>query len=161
MTNYMVNNEIIIRPAKKADIPAIFKLVVRLAEFENEPEAVTANLEDYNSSFNQGWWSSEVATLNNKVIGMTIFYKTFSTWKGKMMYLEDFYVDQAYRRQGVGELLFKSFIKKAKSEQCVLVKWQVLDWNETALRFYDKMNAEIQKGWWNGIIRFKKDSLSL
>ncbi len=153
----MVNNEINIRTAEYTDIPAIYKLVQGLAEYEKEPDAVTASLADYKASFKEGWWSSEVATLDQKIIGMTIFYRSYSTWKGKMMYLEDFYVDADHRRLGIGEKLFKSFIDLAKKEKCVLVKWQVLDWNEPALNFYHKMDAEIQKGWWNGLVRFTEE----
>ncbi len=150
----MVNNKINIRAAEYQDIPAIYEMVIGLAKYEKEPDAVTASIATYQSSFKQDWWSSEVATLDQKIIGMTIFYRSFSTWKGKMMYLEDFFVDPNYRQLGVGEQLFKSFLDRAKEEECVLVKWQVLDWNEPALKFYKKMEAEIQKEWWNGIIRF-------
>ena len=77
---------------------------------------------------------------------------TYSTWKGRMFYLEDFVVLEAYRRLGLGQMLFDAFLQEAKDQQCRLVKWQVLDWNEPALRFYRKNNAVIEKEWWNGKI---------
>ena len=79
---------------------------------------------------------------------------TFSTWKGRMMYLEDFVVNPEYRGQGIGQQLFDSFIAEAKAQDCNLVKWQVLDWNEPAVRFYERNKATIEKEWWNGKIVF-------
>lgn len=150
----MKKDEISIRKAQTADLQAVYALVVELAIYEKEPQAVTASLSDYEQAFKEGWFMSEIAVAHGEVIGMIIYYRSYSTWKGKMMYLEDFYVKPAYRRYGVGGLLFDHFLDLAKQDQCVLAKWQVLDWNEPALNFYKKQNAEIQKGWWNGIYRF-------
>ena len=70
------------------------------------------------------------------------------------MYLEDFIVKDIYRRVGVGQQLFDAFLEDSKNQQCKLVKWQVLDWNEPAIKFYQKNNAKFDKEWWNGIILF-------
>ncbi len=79
---------------------------------------------------------------------------TFSTWKGKMLYLEDFVVKEAFRKKGVGQVLWNKYIDIAKEKDCALVKWQVLDWNEPAVKFYEKNGATIEKEWWNGKIIF-------
>jgi GNAT superfamily N-acetyltransferase len=96
-----------------------------------------------------------VATIDHKVVGIAVFYMTFSTWKGKCLYLEDFYVQPAFRRDKIGQQLFDAYIVEAKDQGANMAKWQVLDWNETGLNFYHKNNAIIEKNWWNGKIFFK------
>lgn len=141
-----------IRKALHSDIPAIFALVQELAEYEKAPEAVITSVVTYLNDFEAGIFEAIVAEYQNEVIGTAIFYMTFSTWKGKMLYLEDFVVKETHRRFGAGQLLFDSFLQIAKEKGCSLVKWQVLDWNEPALKFYEKNNAIIEKEWWNGKI---------
>jgi GNAT superfamily N-acetyltransferase len=142
------------RIGTRQDLEAIRNLVIELAVFEKEPDAVIATLEDYQNSYDEGLLKLIVAEMDSKIMGMCLGYLTFSTWKGKMMYLEDFYVTEEYRRYGVGQLLWNSFIKLSKDLGCKLLKWQVLDWNEVGLRFYEKNNATIEKNWWNGKIFF-------
>ena len=74
---------------------------------------------------------------------------TYSTWKGKMLYLEDFVVAQSHRRRGIGQLLFDAYKAEAIEKKAKLIKWQVLDWNEPAIAFYEKNGATIEKGWYN------------
>lgn len=78
----------------------------------------------------------------------------WSTWKGKMLYLEDFVVKENVRGHGVGKLLFDALIAEAKRLDCVMMKWQVLDWNIPAIRFYEKYDTVFDKEWWNGKIYF-------
>ncbi len=145
----MTRSKIEVRIGEERDLPQVFELVKELARFENEPEAVTANLEDYREAFRQNQFYLLVAECNEEIIGMMLYYDTFSTWKGKMMYLEDFVVRSNWRRRGVGQLLFDAFIKDCTSRNAVLAKWQVLDWNDTAINFYKKNKAFIEKEWWN------------
>lgn len=145
-------NAITIRPATKKDIPDIFNLVQQLAEYEKEPESVTTDVPYYEQAFENQLFSASVATYEGEVVAMTLFYDTFSTWRGRMLYLEDFIVKEAFRKSGIGQLLFDDFIQIAKKRQCTMVKWQVLDWNEPAINFYIKNNATIEKEWWNGKI---------
>ncbi len=145
----------IIRPARATDLSAIYDLVTELAIYEKEPDAVLATLEDYQRDFADGVFEAQVAVdENEKVFGMTLYYLTYSTWRGKMLYLEDFVVSQEQRRSGAGELLFNRVLEVAKEKNCRLLKWQVLDWNKPALNFYAKYNATIEKDWWNGKIIF-------
>ena len=145
---------IVIRKATLEDVPAIYDLVVALAVYENEPDAVTATLDEYKHNFLEKVFHASVAELNNKVVGMALYYLTYSTWKGRMLYLEDFVVFEEYRRMGIGQLLFDAILAAAKEMDCKLLKWQVLDWNEPALNFYKKNQATIEKEWWNGKIIF-------
>jgi len=139
-----------IRPATESDLPAIHALMYELAVYENASEAVEATVEEYRADFQAGIFESLVAEIDGKVVGMTLFFMTYSSWKGKMLYLDDFVVTEAHRRSGAGQLLFDAFLKEGRRRGCRLVKWQVLDWNEPALRFYAKNAAIIEKDWWNG-----------
>jgi ribosomal protein S18 acetylase RimI-like enzyme len=138
-----------IRKANFSDLEAIRNLVVELAIYEKEPDAVTATLEDYQNNFKNNWFECHVAEKEGKVIGMILYYNTYSTWKGRMLYLEDFVVAEAYRRQGVGELLFEKLFEIAKEKEAKLIKWQVLDWNEPAIQFYKKYEGMIMEDNWN------------
>jgi GNAT superfamily N-acetyltransferase len=145
----------IIRKAKREDISAIFGLVQELALYERAPEAVTTSVEIYLQDFENHIFDAHVAEMDGKVVGMILYYMAYSTWKGRMLYLEDFYVQEAYRRYGIGQQLFDTFLEEGRRQDVTLVKWQVIDWNDPALQFYEKNNAIIEKEWWNGKIFLK------
>jgi len=145
---------ITLRKATITDIPAIHLLVQELASFEQEPNAVTVDVAYYEKCFSENIFQAIVAEVDSKVVGMTLFYMTFSTWRGKMIYLEDFVVLPAYRNKGIGKQLWDSWISEAKAQGAKMVKWQVLDWNKEATRFYEREGAIIEKQWWNGKIIF-------
>ncbi len=141
-----------IRPATAADIPAIYELVYDLAVYEKEPEALTATVEDYHRDFAEGCFEAILAEQEGKIQGMALYYDTYSTWKGKMLYLEDFVVKTEQRGLGIGQLLFDALLEVGRSKGAKLVKWQVLEWNEPAVNFYEKNKAIIDKTWWTGKI---------
>ena len=143
-----------VRKATLTDINAIYALVKELAIYENEGDAVTATLDDYKRDFLEELWDSTVATDNGTIVGITIYFNTYSTWKGKMFWLEDFVITEDYRRTGLGQMLWDAIIAEAKATNCVMMKWQVLDWNEPAVKFYEKNKAIIEKNWWNGKVFF-------
>lgn len=143
---------ITIQKATLSDLGDIHKMVYALAVFEKEPEAMVATMEEYEEAFKKGLFMSLLAKDNDKTVGMVLYCLTFSTWKGPMLYLEDFFVLPEYRSHGIGQMLFDSVIETAKNLGVRLVKWQVLDWNEQAVRFYSRNNAVIEKQWWNGKI---------
>ncbi|MEM9917045.1 MAG: GNAT family N-acetyltransferase [Bacteroidota bacterium] len=140
---------ILLRKAQYEDLEAIYGLVYELAVYEKEPEALVASLEDYQENFTQGVFETIVAEENGRIVGMALYYMTYSTWKGRMLYLEDFIVTESHRRRGIGQLLFDAFIQEARHQKARLTKWQVLDWNQAAINFYEKNKASIEKGWWN------------
>lgn len=143
-----------IRKITAADLDAVYELVRDLAIFEKEEEQFTIGMEEYRQQFAEGLFQVLVAELNKEVLGMALFYPSFSTWKGKMMYLEDFVVKESSRNMGVGQALFDAFLGEAKAQNCKMVKWQVLDWNETAINFYKKNKATIEGQWLTGKIIF-------
>lgn len=148
--------KIIIRKAKSGDLPAIYSLVEELAAYANAAASVTATLADYKNDFEAGIFEAQVAESEEKIIGTAIYYMTYSTWKGRMLYLEDFVVRESHRQKGIGQLLFDRFLAEAVEKKARLVKWQVLEWNEPALSFYRKNEAIIEKNWWSAKIFLEK-----
>ena len=143
-----------VRTARPEDISGIFSLVKELAKYEHAEHEVLIDEDYYREAFTNRIFEAIVATDNDRIIGMCLYYTTFSTWKGKMLYLEDFVVKEAYRQKGVGQLLYDKLVGIAKAEGYKLMKWQVLNWNEPAIKFYEKNQASIEKEWWNCKIIF-------
>ncbi len=140
-----------IRKALKEDCLRILELVRELALYEKAPDEVTVTLEHFQESGfgkNPVWWAF-VAEVEGKVEGFALYYIRFSTWKGQRMYLEDFYVTEETRSNGLGKLLFDRLIIEAKEKKLTGIVWQVLDWNQPAINFYKKYNASFDSGWIN------------
>lgn len=140
---------IVIRPAALRDVPAMYDLMFELAVYEKSPESVATTVAEYQTDFENGLFEGFVAEADGKVVGMTLFYMAYSSWKGKILYLDDFVVTEAYRRFGIGQMLYDTFIEEARNRGCRMAKWQVLDWNEPAIQFYQKNEADIESGWYN------------
>lgn len=138
-----------IRKAVKNDLPGILALVQELAEYERAPQEVTATIEVYEASFKKGIFDALVAELDGQIIGTALYYITFSTWKGPMMYLEDFVVSEKHRGAGIGLKLFNRFLEESRQAGAVLCKWQVLEWNEPAIRFYKRLPTVFDDEWIN------------
>ena len=141
-----------LRIAKKEDCPRLMELVLELAIFEKEPEAVTVTLEEFvDAGFgNKPVWKAFVVEVEGLIVGFGIYYIRYSTWKGCRLYLEDLIVTESWRGKGVGKLLFDRFVQEAKEMGFNGMTWQVLDWNEPAINFYKKYEAAIEAGWLNG-----------
>jgi len=142
---------ITLRIAQKEDCPRLMELVHELAAFEKLPEEVTVSLQEFEDAGfgNNPVWKAFVAIDNDVIIGFALYYVRFSTWKGRRVYLEDFIVTEEYRGRGVGKLLFEQIIKETKELGYSGMVWQVLDWNEPAIKFYNKYEASIESGWLN------------
>lgn len=142
---------ITIRRAERKDCKRIMELIQELADFEKAPDEVTATLEHLEESgFGEKpvWWAF-VAEENGIVLGFALYYIRYSTWKGQRMYLEDLLVTEEARGRGIGKLLFDALIVDAKEKGFTGITWQVLDWNEPAIKFYKKLQAEISSEWLN------------
>ncbi len=140
------------RKATVEDMPAVHDLVRELAVYEHAENELTATVEDYRRDFDAGIFKVILAEDGGLVIGIALYHFAYSTWKGRMMYLEDFVVTGNRRGQGIGKILFDAFLEECRIQECRVVKWQVLDWNEPALNFYKKYAAVIETDWWNGKI---------
>ena len=136
-----------IRKATEDDVIEIYNLVCELAAYEKARDQVKINEEQYLEDFRKGLYEAFVLVLDDQVIGTTIYYYTYSTWRGKMIYLEDFIISEPYRNKGYGKELFLHFIEYCRSEDANIVRWQVLDWNEPAIRFYKKFPVQFDPEW--------------
>lgn len=145
----------ILRKATKQDLQGTLDLVNELALYEKAPQEVTVTLADYETDFDTNVFDILIAEQENQIVGIAFYYMAYSTWKGKMLYLEDFVVKEELRGHGIGKLLFKAYLEEAKKLNVSLAKWQVLDWNEPAINFYEKYNSTIEKEWFNGKILSK------
>lgn len=148
----MTNPSPILRRGLEADLPRVLALIQELAEFEREPDAVTNTLEmmrhdGFGPAPIFGFFVLESGA---DIIGLALFYTAYSTWKGRMLYLEDLVVTEAARRGGYGRQLFDAVVAEAQRTGAQRMKWQVLDWNEPAIAFYKKLGASIEGEWLNG-----------
>src|ERR1022692_4078281 len=144
--------EIKIRRATKEDCQRLLELITELAVYEKAPREVTVTLDHFiESGFGEKpvWWAF-TAEADGRILGFALYYIRYSTWKGCRMYLEDLIVTEAARGKGIGKLLFDQLIAEAKELGLNGMTWQVLDWNEPALNFYKKYEANIEAGWLNG-----------
>jgi len=141
-----------LRVAVKEDCVRLLELVHELAVYEKAPEEVTVTLEEFiDAGFGEHKvWDAFVAEVDGFIAGFAIYYTRYSTWKGCRLYLEDFIVTEDYRGKGIGKSLFERVIQEAKEKGYNGMNWQVLDWNEPALNFYKKYDAQIEAGWLNG-----------
>lgn len=141
-----------IRQATADDCNRLLELIQELAEYERAPEAVTVTLAEFvDAGFGKNpVWKAFVAIEGDTILGFALFYTRYSTWTGRRLYLEDFVVTEASRGKGVGKLLFDRVIQESNKGGYHGMVWQVLDWNEPALNFYRKYNAELDPGWING-----------
>ncbi len=146
-----------IRAAAVQDVPAIFSLIQELASYERAPEQVVNTPEQLQIDlFEDNICSAIVATNSSDiVIGFALYYISYSTWKGRCLYLEDFYVQEAQRKQGYGQALFDEIVQIAKQMGVKRMDWQVLDWNHTALNFYRRNHATLDPEWINGRLFFE------
>ncbi len=148
-----MEQNIILRRGVEADLPQVLALIKELAVYEKAPDAVTNTLA---AMQRDGFGPAPIFgffVLENQaagIIGLALFYTAYSTWKGRMLYLEDLVVTEAARRGGFGRLLFDAVVAEARTTGAVRLKWQVLDWNESAISFYKKLGANIESEWLNG-----------
>lgn len=143
-----------IRHGKKQDLPRVLELIKELAEYEKAPHEVintVAQLEKdgFGPHPIYGFF---VAENQNGIVGLSLFYWRYSTWKGKRLWLEDIIVTQSERGSGIGKQLFDRTMQHTLDENCSGMMWQVLDWNEPAINFYKKYGSKISGEWHNCVL---------
>jgi GNAT superfamily N-acetyltransferase len=142
---------IVIREGIKEDLPRVLELIKELAEYERAAQEVSNTLammeaDGFGPNPIYGFF---VAVEETSIHGLSLYYYRYSTWKGKRLYLEDIIVTQSQRGKGIGKELFDATMKRALTENCTGMMWQVLEWNEPAIEFYRKYNARLDSEWVN------------
>jgi GNAT superfamily N-acetyltransferase len=143
-------NDYNIRQAQKEDAIAIFNLIQELAVFEKLAHQVTGTPESLADHLfgTPAYAEAIVAESQGQLIGFALFFKTYSTFLTKPgLYLEDIFVREPHRGQGIGKALLKAVAQIAQERGYGRLEWSVLDWNETAIAFYEKMGAEVLPDW--------------
>ncbi len=151
--------EISIRQALPNDMESVLGLIKELALYENEPDAVSIDVDTLikSSQGDQPLFTCFVAEVDKHIVGIALVYFRFSTWKGKIVHLEDLIVTESYRNKGVGSLLYNAVMRYAKKQEVKRVSWEVLDWNTGAIDFYERSGAEVLKDW--HVVHFTENRL--
>lgn len=140
-----------IRKGKKEDLPQVLSLIKELAIYEkapNEVEVTVEQMEEWGFG-NDKQFDFFVAEKDGKIIGIALYYYKYSTWKGKCLFLEDIIVTESERKNGYGKQLFDAVVQVAKKDRVKRMEWQVLEWNEPAIKFYKKTSTIFDNEWIN------------
>lgn len=139
-----------IRRATEADVPALLRLIVALAVYEREPDAVKATPASLAETMfgPDAKVFAHLAEQDGNVVGVALWFETYSTWTGRpSLYLEDLFVDPTARGAGAGRALFRALAHEALDRGCARIDWAVLDWNEKARGFYRALGGFHSTGW--------------
>ena len=131
------------------DSSRVFDLIKELAVFEEARDEVELTVEKLRED---AFGSNRiveiyVAEVGDEIAGAALIYEKYSTWKGRSIHLEDLIVREEYRGEGIGSELFEFIIRLSKERGYGRMEWQVLDWNEKAIAFYEKYNAIFLEEW--------------
>ncbi|MBS1506772.1 MAG: GNAT family N-acetyltransferase [Bacteroidetes bacterium] len=145
-------NEVKIRSGTKKDLPRVLELIKELALYEKALEQVSNTVAqmEIDGFGEQPIFGFFVAEEEGNILGLSLYYYRYSTWKGKRLYLEDIIVTEKERGRGLGKILFERTMQFALEQNCTGMMWQVLDWNEPAINFYKKYGAKLDPEWING-----------
>lgn len=136
--------EITIRAAGPADAEVVHRFVRALAAYEREPDAVEVTPTELRAQLATPAPPFEclLAAVEGVDVGMALFYPTYSTWRGRPgIHLEDLWVDEPYRRRGVGTALLARLARLVRDRGWRRLEWAVLEWNEPAIRFYERLGG--------------------
>ena len=143
-----------IRKGAQEDMVAVHALIMELALYEREPNAVIISVDDLKRhGFSEQRFHCFVAEHKKSgIVGMALYYSRYSTWKGPTLHLEDLYVKPKFRKGGLGKELFDKVVGEAAKQNVGRMEWTVLEWNEPALNFYKKYNATLDPEWHLGTL---------
>ncbi len=139
----------IIREGRKSDMPSVLKLIKELAQFEKETNAVEVTVAELEQDgFGKTpLFRTFVAEINDEIVGMALFYSRYSSWKGPTIHLEDLIVTLEKRGNKIGGSLYKKVIEYGYNIGVKRIEWAVLDWNASAIEFYEKTGAKVLRDW--------------
>ena len=140
-----------VRKGRPEDIAQVLDLIKELALYEKAPqEVIVTEKRMQEDAFGpKPVFEFLVAEVNEKVVGTAIYYLKYSTWKGTCLFLEDLIVTESMRGKKIGHELFEELVQISKTKHYQRMEWQVLDWNEPAINFYKKYNANFDPSWVN------------
>jgi GNAT superfamily N-acetyltransferase len=140
-----------LRPGTASDLPDILRLVRGLAEYERNLRSATATEADLRAMLFGPVPRAHVILAEvsgHPPVGIAIYYYTISTFQGRIgLFLEDLFVESAHRGTGLGLALMQHLAALAVAENCTIIEWRVLDWNQPAIRFYQLLGAQPMRGW--------------
>jgi GNAT superfamily N-acetyltransferase len=141
--------EYTIRAAEISDMPQVWWLIKELAEFEKESQAVEIGIEDLirDGFGEEKQFQCFVAEIGGEIAGMALVYDRYSTWKGPVIHLEDLIIAENMRGAGLGTALLNEVVKYGHKLGVKRISWEVLDWNEPAISFYEKKGARVMRDW--------------
>jgi GNAT superfamily N-acetyltransferase len=154
------SSDVVIRPAQRDDLELVHALVGELADYEKLGHEVTATRSDLAAALfcAEPKVYCEIAEFAGKPAGLTIWFYTFSTFRGRHgIWLEDLFVRQAFRRKGIGKALLAGLAARCHAEGLARLEWSVLDWNEPSILFYEMLGARLMSEWTN--CRIEGDAL--
>ena len=143
-------SELTIRFARPGDAQVIFDFIYALAVYELEPDAVEASPESLRAQLEQDNPPFEclIAEVDSEPQGFALFFHNYSTWRGKQgIYLEDLFVPEQHRGTGLGKSLLAALAALAVERDCPRLEWQVLDWNQPSIEFYEAIGADVKRDW--------------
>ncbi len=139
-----------IRRATADDAQLLFDLITELARYEREEASLKVTAPDLQDQMQQDKppFECAIAELDGKPVGFALYFFAYSTWEGKpTLYLEDLYVCRQFRGTGLGASLMSHLAQVARERNCARFEWSVLDWNEKAIGFYNRLGAKPVSGW--------------
>lgn len=145
-----MTTEHILRPATPTDVPAILRLIRGLAEYEDLLDYAIVTESDLHAALfgTQPHAHAILAEVGGAPVGTALFYYTFSTFRARRnLFLEDLFVDPAHRGQGIGLALMRELAQRAVAGNCGRVEWRVLNWNQPAIEFYQKIGSNPVQNW--------------
>ena len=140
---------LLIRPAAVSDVPLLLRFFSELAEYERQADAVVIEEETLvrDGFGSQPKFRSLIAEWDGEAIGYALFFAFYSSWKGSGIFLEDLFVREAFRGRGIGRALLSEVARIARQEGSFAIRWEVLSWNESAVRFYKSLGGEFFDEW--------------
>jgi len=139
-----------LRPAVRADVPLILSLIRELATYERAPDAVVATEAslERDGFGDRPLFQATIAEWGGEPVGFAFWFFAYSTWRGQpTLYLEDLFVRPAARGRGIGKEMMRFLARTALDTGCGRFVWQVLDWNEPSIQFYESLGAEVVREW--------------
>jgi GNAT superfamily N-acetyltransferase len=140
----------VIRSGTPDDVTTIVRLIRGLAEYErlaHEVRISPARVRRHGFGPRR-YFETLVAERDGAAVGFALYFFTYSTFLARpTLYLEDLFVLPDERGRGAGKALLQHLARIARRQRCGRMEWAVLDWNEPAIRFYEKLGAELRRDW--------------